>query len=45
MNLPLPLLLLAGVRVLVIAGGQGMGIAEHLLRAGADVALHYHRHD
>lgn len=44
MNLP-PLQPLAGVRALVTAGGQGigLGIAEHLLRAGAEVAIHYHR--
>jgi len=43
MNHP-PLLPLAGVRALVTAGGQGigLGIAEHLLRAGAEVAVHYH---
>ena len=36
---------LTGVRALVTAGGQGigLGIAEHLLRAGAEVAVHYHR--
>ncbi len=40
-----PLLPLHGVRALVTAAGQGigLGIAEHLLRAGAEVAVHYHR--
>jgi 3-oxoacyl-[acyl-carrier protein] reductase len=44
MNHP-PLLPLFGVRALITAGGQGIGvaIAEHFLRAGAEVAVHYHR--
>src|SRR5882757_1630900 len=34
---------LKGKRVLVTGGGQGLGysIVEHLLDAGADVAIHY----
>jgi len=36
---------LSGKRVLVTAGAQGIGLAisRHLLRAGCDVFVHYHR--
>ena len=38
---------LTGKRVLVTAGAQGIGLAisRHLLRAGCDVFVHYHRSD
>src|SRR3954469_22393267 len=36
---------LLGKRALVTAGAQGIGLAisQHLLRAGCDVFVHYHR--